>query len=110
MRNETRSDHTHPSFAELLEMAITHPGIISDALRQFHNYSFGNHLLAWSQIAARQLELGPIAPYNRWKELGRHVKRGEKALVLCMPITIKKTVEGDAGAEETIALQRFVYK
>jgi hypothetical protein len=43
--------------------------------------------------------LSPIASFNRWKELGRHVKRGEKAITLCMPVTCKRVIkeEGPDG-------------
>jgi hypothetical protein len=46
--------------------------------------------------------------------LGRHVKRGEKAIELCMPVTCKRTVKEQAEdgteAEKEIAFKRFVYK
>ena len=41
------------------------------------------------QCRDRGIEPGPLASFRRWKELGRHVKKGEKALTLCMPIQIK---------------------
>ena len=69
-----------PSFAELLRSAVTEPGIISSAYRQFHAYSIGNRLLAWSQCQARGLQPGPLATYPRWRELGRQVRKGEKAI------------------------------
>ena len=78
---------TNPTFAGLLRSAVEEPGTLSGAYRQFHNYSLGNQLLAMFQCQARGLKPGPMATYPRWKELGRHVKRGEKALTLCMPIT-----------------------
>ena len=31
-----------------------------------------------------------MATYPRWRALGRHVKKGEKAITLCMPITVKR--------------------
>jgi hypothetical protein len=37
----------------------------------------------------RTVGSGTTASFNRWKELGRRVKKGEKALTLCMPIQIK---------------------
>ena len=76
-----------PSFADLLQSAVTEPGIISAAYSQFHTYSMGNQLLAWVQCLQREIPPGPIATFPRWKELGRHVKKGEKALMLCMPVT-----------------------
>ena len=56
------------------------PGILSQAYQQFHAYSLGNQLLAIMQCHQRGIEPGPMATYPRWQELGRHVKRGEKAL------------------------------
>ena len=43
------------TFAHLLESAVTEPGVISSAYQQFHNYSLGNQLLAWSQCIERGL-------------------------------------------------------
>ena len=31
-----------------------------------------------------------MATYPRWKALGRQVKKGEEAIMLCMPITVKR--------------------
>ena len=31
-----------------------------------------------------------MATYPRWRALGRQVKKGEKAITLCMPITVKR--------------------
>lgn len=61
--------------------------------RAFHGYSLGNQLLALVQCHERGLPPGPIATFQRWKELGRHVRRAEKALVLCrpMPYTRRRT-------------------
>ena len=64
-----------PSFADLLRSAVTEPGILSDAYRQFHNYSIGNQLLAWSQCFGRGIQLGPMATFPRWKELGLDGKK-----------------------------------
>src|SRR5215510_6668739 len=84
-----------PSFAELLASAVTEPGILSSAYQQFHNYSIGNQLLAWSQCLQRGMQPGPMATFPRWKELGRYVRKGEKAITLCQPVTI--THDRDIG-------------
>jgi antirestriction protein ArdC len=42
----------------------------------------GNQLLALSQCMARGIQPGPIATFQRWKELGRYVRRGEKAITV----------------------------
>jgi hypothetical protein len=60
-----------PTFADLLRQAVTEPGIISSAYRQFRSYSIGNQLLALVQCQTRGLQPGPIATFQRWKELGR---------------------------------------
>src|SRR5262245_40179994 len=101
---------TVASFAELLQSAVTEPGTISDAYRQFHNYSLGNQLLAWSQCLDRGMQPGPMATYPRWKELGRHVRRGEKALTLCMPVTVKRSIEPDEGSDDLEVYTRFIYR
>lgn len=97
------------NFATLLQEAVSKPGIVSSAFRQFHNYSLGNQILAFVQCLERGLTPGPIATFNKWKELGRYVKKGSKAIVLCMPITMKHEVETENGIEE-IPFQRFVFR
>ena len=97
------------SFADLLDKAVTEPGIISDAYRQFHNYSFGNQLLAWSQCIERQIQPGPLATFPKWKSLGRYVRKGEKAIVLCQPVTIKRKQEqGETDDPEVFV--KFTYR
>jgi antirestriction protein ArdC len=98
------------SFAELLASAVTEPGTISAAYRQFHNYSIGNQLLAWSQCLARAIQPGPMATYAKWRELGRHVRNGEKAIVLCQPVTLKRIIENDDGGDNSEIFTRFVYR
>ena len=75
------------SWAALLQEAVSKPGYIHEAYSRFHNYSLGNQLLALFQCLVRGIQAGPLATFPRWKELGRHVKKGEKALTLCMPLT-----------------------
>src|SRR4029453_5495661 len=105
-------DQNVASFADLLRSAVTDPGILSAAYRQFHNYSIGNQLLAWPQCLARGLPPGPMATYPRWKELGRHVRKGEKAIVLCQPVTVKRKAETTDGteADDSAVFTRFVYR
>lgn len=101
---------TQVSFADLLERAVTEPGQLHAALRAFHNYSLGNQILAMWQCAERGIPVGPIASFMSWKAKGRSVRKGQKALVLCMPVTSKRTVKQDDGSEETVAFTRFVYR
>jgi antirestriction protein ArdC len=99
------------SFADLLTSAVTEPGTISTAYRQFHNYSIGNQLLAWSQCLGRGIQPGPMATFPKWKELGRYVRKGEKAITLCQPVTVKRSSEaGDNETDEPGVFTRFVYR
>jgi antirestriction protein ArdC len=98
------------SFAELLQSAVNDPGVVSAAYRQFHNYSLGNQMLAWSQCLQRGMQPGPLATFPKWKELGRHVRRGEKALTLCMPVTVKRAIEQQDGTEDEATFTRFAYR
>jgi len=107
------SEFINPRWCELLHRAVTEPGVVSKAFSKFHQYSFGNQLLTLLQCEKRGIEAGPIATYPRWKELQRHVRKGEKALTLCMPITVKRTeqVEKDSQkVEQETPATWFVYK
>ncbi len=94
-------------FADLLHQAVHEPGTISRAYQQFHRYSLGNQLLAMFQCHARGLQPGPINTYPGWKALGRYVSKGQKAITLCMPITIKRRETTD---DQEAVFTRFVYK
>jgi antirestriction protein ArdC len=96
------------TFVSLLESAVTEPGTVSAAYSAFHTYSIGNQLLAWSQCVQRGITPGPLATFPGWKALGRYVRKGEKALTLCMPVTIKKTTEGDDTDADCFT--RFVHR
>jgi len=96
------------AWSSMLTDAVTQPGVISSCYRAFHNYSMGNQLLAWSQLQGRGMGLAPIATYKRWAELGRQVKKGEKAIALVMPVTINK--KDDAGAKTGECVQWFTLK
>lgn len=79
-----------PAFTDLLAAALTEPGQVHSAYTAFHDYSIGNQLLAMLECAARGIPPGPIATFQRWKERGRYVRKGEKAITLCMPVTCKR--------------------
>jgi len=92
-----------PDWNALFEQALTQPGVMSKAYSVFHEYSLGNAFLAASQLIARQLPISPIASYRKWLELGRQVKKGEKAIALVMPVTVKsksKDEGKDGGGNE----------
>lgn len=103
--NEKRSQ----SFADLLAEAVREPGMVSEAYSRFHSYSIGNAFAAAWQLTSRGIPLGPIATYKRWSELGRQVRRGEKAITLCMPLTMKREREQDGERKEE-CFTRFVWR
>jgi antirestriction protein ArdC len=90
-----------PKWAALLVEAVNKPGLIMEAYSAFRNYSLGNQLLALVQCHMRAIQPGPINTFPKWQELGRHVKRGERALTLCMPITRKRRDEESNAGDET---------
>src|SRR5258708_19000225 len=85
-RHATRSVDI-PKWSALLVEAVNKPGMIMEAYSAFHSYSIGNQLLAMVQCQMRRPHPGPINTFPKSKELGRIVKRGERALLLFMPIT-----------------------
>src|SRR5688572_13653806 len=106
------------AFADLLQKAVTEPGVISRAYSAFYGYSIGNQILAMVQCAERGITPGPIATFMGWKDKGRHVRKGQKAIVLCMPVTIKAKAKDDQAiaTEQPDAdskpetFTRFVYR
>jgi hypothetical protein len=65
---------------------------------KFHRYSFNNHLMIFLQRPDAMV----VAGFNRWKSLGRFVKKGEKGIAIFAPCRYKTKVETDAGEEQTV--------
>lgn len=99
-----------PNFSTLLLEAVNKPGTIMKAYSAFHNYSLGNQLLAMIQCQLRGIDPGPINTFPKWQNLGRHVKKGQKALTLCMPVTVKRKEKHETGEEHDASFTTFVYK
>jgi len=65
---------------------MTFPGLKS--------YSLHNYIIAMLQMKRRGLEgITFIAPYSTWKEKGRQVKKGQKALKILAPMISKYWVD-----------------
>src|SRR5688500_14423004 len=113
MERHSKPSADIPKWSALLEEAVNKPGMIMEAYSAFHNYSIGNQILALVQCQLRGLEPGPINTFPGWQALGRNVKRGERALILCMPITRRARVE-EASESDSENGERtftsFVYK
>jgi antirestriction protein ArdC len=113
MERHSKPSPDVPKWSALLVEAVNKPGLIMEAYTAFHHYSIGNQLLALVQCQLRGLEPGPINTFPGWQALGRNVKRGERALILCMPITRKCRDEesdnsDDADGERTFTA--FMHK
>lgn len=65
------------------------------SMARFHRYSAGNVLLIHMQCphATR------IAGFRTWQSLGRHVRRGEKAIRIFAPIVWRKSDDDDGKAQ-----------
>jgi len=107
MENHVYQSPAIPNWSALLIEAVTKPGLVMKAYSAFHPYSTSNQMLALFQIQSRGLRPGPLNTFPKWKELGRFVKRGERALTLCMPITSKRR---DEASDEEHTFTSFVYK
>ena len=69
-----------------------------DVQSRFHNYSFGNCLLILSQMPTASR----VASFNKWKELGRAVSKGEHGIRIFAPSTRKVEVEREDGEKDEV--------
>src|SRR5206468_10411666 len=99
-------ERQHATWEELLRDAVEKPGRMLEAYSAFHNYSFGNALLALEQCVRRNLQPGPLNTYRGWLERKRQVRKGETGITLCMPMPLKRTTDTDATEEEAAAEPR----
>jgi antirestriction protein ArdC len=66
-------------------------------LARFHSYSWGNVLL----IARQKPQATRVAGYRAWLRMKRHVKKGEKGIVILAPIVVRKKETETSEDEET---------
>jgi len=66
-------------------------------MSKFHQYSFHNQVLIWVQ----NQEATQVAGYNRWEEMGRQVRKGEKGMDILAPVIIKAKEKDQITGEET---------
>ena len=77
---------------------------VLDVQARFHNYSWGNSLL----IALQCPDAKRVAGFNTWRDLGRHVRKGEKAIRILAPMAVvHRRKDGDDDAEEVSRVLRF---
>ena len=94
-------------YLPLLRNALEMTGTLADCFRQFHNYSFGNQLLLWSQFSERGQKPCPVATFKKWKELGRSVKKGAKAMCMIMPSRKQYEIEEEDGTKKVVSFPIF---
>lgn len=105
--NARATPETTPAqWSLLLTEAVSKPGLLLAAYSAFHNYSIGNQVLALTQCQQRGIKPGPLATFPGWKEKNRFVRKSEKALTLCMPVTVK----GKDAAGDDESFTRFIYR
>jgi antirestriction protein ArdC len=93
------NERQHSAWGELLRDAVEKPGRMLAAYTAFHNYSFGNALLALEQCTRRNLQPGPLNTYRGWLEKKRQVRKGERGITLCTPMPFKKAAQTDSTEE-----------
>ena len=72
---------------------------------KFHSYSFNNTMLILSQCP----HAGRVAGFNQWRELDRHVKKGESAIWIFAPAYYKDTeIDKETGAEKETKRLYFI--
>ena len=70
--------------------------------RRFHAYSANNVLL----ILAQRPDATRVAGYRAWRELGRHVRRGERGIAILAPCTYRAQ-DDDTDDEARTVLHGF---
>jgi hypothetical protein len=79
--------NTPATWTQLLQEAVSKPGLLLKAYSAFHNYSVGNQLLAIVQCGQRGLEPGPLSTFPGWIERGcrelTHTKTGGACACAC---------------------------
>lgn len=73
-----------------------------DNAGKFHNYSLNNQML----IMMQKPEATQVAGFNKWKEMGRSVNKGEKAIWIQAPMVVrKKTDDPDSDERRVIGFK-----
>ena len=70
----------------------------------FHDYSAGNCMLLAAQAHERGIARTHVAGFRTWLKLGRSVRKGETALRILAPVTVKErdTLSGEESDERRV--------
>ena len=103
LEESSMSDHVDPeTFKHFIEVQ-----------RCFTEYSVNNRWLIFSQCMKKGLAPQKVASYTTWKKLHHQVKKGEKAIKIFAPCTVKKVdvnTNVPATPEELQALESMESK
>jgi hypothetical protein len=90
-KTETRTDklqQAHERLSEAVESIVSGDDWkrMLETAAKFHKYSFDNQLLIFCQ----RPHATKVAGFNRWKSLGRLVRKGEKGIQILAPVVDRK--------------------
>jgi hypothetical protein len=101
MKNEDIKKMTDASLAELIQALEQGKSECLQkyltTMARFHRYSWGNILL----IATQKPQATRVAGYHAWLKMNRHVKKGEKGIVIIAPMVIRKKETEPSEDDET---------
>ncbi|MFE7720129.1 ArdC-like ssDNA-binding domain-containing protein [Nocardia rhizosphaerihabitans] len=86
----------------LMQEALTMPGGLGNTYNRFYQYSFNNQILLFLQGVTE-----PVATYDRWKEMGRQVKKGSQAKSILRPI-IRNELDDEGKEYKRLTGFKFV--
>lgn len=93
------------NYSNLLSEILTKKGTVSECFRMFHNYSVNNQFLLYWQMYCKGKQISPVNSYDRWKALGRQVRKGETGMFLWRPIsTSMKVKDKETNEEKTVSI------
>lgn len=94
-----------PTSRDMFDTLLTAEGSVGQTYSRFHDYSPRNLAFLMMQGCPQE----PVATFNKWKELGRQVQKGEKAYSILRPIQVKIEGERVAGikVEDDQVFRRF---
>lgn len=76
------------------------------AYAKFHHYSIGNTIM----ILTQKPDAGKVASYTTWKNLGRHIKKGEKGIKIIVPAPYKFEKQMSPEDSEPLELSGLAFR
>jgi N-terminal domain of anti-restriction factor ArdC len=96
-------EQTRIDWQRLIDTALTAPGSTGNVYNRFYEYSFGNRMLLLMQGVYE-----PVATYDRWHAIGRHVIRGARAREIIRPIFVEVDPTLDDPEEQKEKVARLI--